>query len=406
MYVDAGAGEDKTTDYAKIATAIGQIKSSGINVALPDINRSRFNFSPDVENDRILCGLKGLVNVGDDIVHEIIKNRPYTSLYDFMERTSASKSVMISLIKSGAFDFVEKIPREKIMENYIYSTLPQRSRISLQIIPAIINSDIDKTEINDLLALFEFNRYMRTLRKNNHYILDQRALEYYLDRFDPKLIEDNEGIKCAVWDRVYDKHIEPLRKWTSENQEEIKKALSKEAFEEEWAKYASGTIASWEMDSVSFYHSYHELEKVNTSEYGIVDFYNLPEYPKVEKFIEFGPKKKVPIFQTSIIAGTILGKDKIKSTISIQTIDGVVYVKFRPEQFAEYDRQISERQEDGSKRVLDRSWFNRGKKILLTGFRRGSEFVPKKYSHTSTEMLYLIDEIDTQGNLVLKRDRL
>jgi DNA polymerase-3 subunit alpha len=405
LYVDAGAGEDKTTDYAKIATAIGQIKSSGINVALPDINRSRFNFSPDVENDRILCGLKGLVNIGDDIVHQIIKNRPYVSLNDFMEKTSASKSVMISLIKSGAFDYVEKIPREKIMENYLYLTLPQRSRISLQTVPAIIDSDIDKTEIKELLAIFEFNRYMRTLRKNNHYILDQRALEFYLDRFDSKLIEENEGIKCTVWDKIYDKQIDPLRQWISQNQEEIKKALNKEAFDEEWAKYASGSIASWEMDSVSFYHSYHELEKVNTSEYGIVGFYNLPEYPKVEKFIEFGPKKKVPIFQTSVIAGTILGKDKIKSTISIQTVDGVVYVKFRPEQFAEYDRQISERQADGTKKVLDRSWFNRGKKILLTGFRRGSEFVPKKYSHTPTEMLYLIDEIDTAGNLVLKRDR-
>jgi DNA polymerase-3 subunit alpha len=405
LFVDAGAGEDKTTDYAKIATAIGQIKSSGINVALPDINRSKFNFSPDIENDRILCGLKGLVNVGDDIVYEIIKNRPYSSLSDFLQKTSASKSVMISLIKSGAFDSIERIPRQKIMESYIYSILPQRTRLSLQTVPAIINSDIDKTEIEDLLSLFEFNRYMKTLKKDNYYILDQRALEYFLDKYDSKLIEDNEGIKCPVWDRMYDRGIDLLRTWIANNQDQIKKALNKEAFDEEWEKYASGSIASWEMDSVSFYHSYHELEKVNTSEYGIVDFYNLPEYPKVEKFLDFGPKKKIPIFQTSIIAGTILGKDKIKSTISIQTVDGVVYVKFRPEQFAEYDRQISERQEDGTKRVLDRSWFNRGKKILLTGFRRGSEFVPKKYSHTPTEMLYLIDEIDTRGNLVLKRER-
>ena len=405
LYVNAGATEDKTTDYAKIATAIGQIKSSGINVALPDINRSKFNFSPDIENDRILCGLKGLVNIGDEVVTQIIKNRPYTSIIDFLQKNNASKSVMISLIKSGAFDRIEKIPREQIMENYLYSTLPERTRISLQTVPAIINSSIDKTEIQRELRIYEFNRYIKTLKKGQHYILDERAMEFFLDNFDPKLIDDNEGIKCALWDKLYDKQMDSLRKWLSDNQNQIKRALNEEAFKEEWEKYAQGTIASWEMDSVSFYHSFHELEKVNTSDYGIVDFYKLPEYPKVEKFISFGPTKKIPIFETSVIAGTILGKDKIKSTISIQTIDGVVYVKFRPEQFAEYDKQISERQTDGTKRVLDRSWFNRGKKILLTGFRRGSEFVPKKYSHTPTEMLYLIDNIDTDGNLVLKRDR-
>jgi DNA polymerase-3 subunit alpha len=405
LYVNAGATEDKTTDYAKIATAIGQIKSSGINVALPDINRSKFNFNPDIENDRILCGLKGLVNIGDEVVSQIIKNRPYTSMTDFLKKNNASKSAMISLIKSGAFDNIEKIPREQIMENYLYSTLPERTRISLQTIPAIINSSIDKTEIQRELRIYEFNRYLKTLKKGQHYILDERAMEFFLDSFDPKLIDDNEGIKCTLWDKLYDKQMDSLRKWLSDNQNQIKRALNEEAFKEEWEKYAQGTIASWEMDSVSFYHSFHELEKVNTSDYGIVDFYKLPEYPKVEKFINFGPTKKIPIFETSVIAGTILGKDKIKSTISIQTIDGVVYVKFRPEQFAEYDKQISERQTDGTKRVLDRSWFNRGKKILLTGFRRGSEFVPKKYSHTPTEMLYLIDNIDTDGNLVLKRDR-
>lgn len=405
LYVNAGAGEDKTTDYAKMAMAIGQIKSNGVNISLPDINRSKFNFSPDLEKNRILCGLKGLVNIGDEVVNEIIKNRPYTSLNDFIEKNNMSKSVMISLIKSGSFDEIEKVPREQIMRNYLYSTLPQRSRISLQTVPAIIASDIDKTDVQDSISLFEFNRYLKTLKKNHHYILDQRALNYYLEHFDSKLIEENEGIRCSAWEKIYDKAIEPLRKWLNENQEEIKQGLNEEAFKEEWEKYAQGNIASWEMDSVSFYHSFHELEKAKLSDYGISYFNTLPEYPKVEKFLEFGKTKKVPIFQTYVIAGTILGKDKIKSTISIQTIDGVVYVKFRPEQFAEYDKQISEKQDDGSKKILDRSWFNRGKKILLTGFRRGSEFVPKKYSHTATEMLYLIDNIDTYGNLVLKRDR-
>ena len=43
----------KATNYGKIATAIGRIKMTGVTVAPPDINKSTFTFSPDIENNTI-----------------------------------------------------------------------------------------------------------------------------------------------------------------------------------------------------------------------------------------------------------------------------------------------------------------------------------------------------------------
>ena len=72
-----------STDYGKVAKAIGDIRAAGINVSLANINRSKFGFAPDVENNRILFGLKGLLNVGDDVVAAIIEQRPLYHLATF-----------------------------------------------------------------------------------------------------------------------------------------------------------------------------------------------------------------------------------------------------------------------------------------------------------------------------------
>ena len=56
------------TNYDKIAMAIGKMRASGIEIGLPEINSSDFGFKPDVANNKILFGLKGILVVGDDIV--------------------------------------------------------------------------------------------------------------------------------------------------------------------------------------------------------------------------------------------------------------------------------------------------------------------------------------------------
>jgi DNA polymerase-3 subunit alpha len=92
LTVNAGSMEideddaQKSTNYAKMAIAIGDIQKQGLSVSLADINRSSFSFKPDSIKNEIIFGLKGVANVGDDLIDEIIKNRPYTSIEDFLNK--------------------------------------------------------------------------------------------------------------------------------------------------------------------------------------------------------------------------------------------------------------------------------------------------------------------------------
>jgi DNA polymerase-3 subunit alpha len=412
LTVNAGASEniddERSTDYAKIATAIGDMQSREVDISLPHINKSSFSFKPDTESQQIYFGLKGLANVGTDVISRIIEGRPYSSLADFMTRCPLSRTAMISLVKSGAFDKIETKDRTAIMEEYLRATMSLKKRVTLQNLPSLIEYQLLDKEVDFSLRAYEFNRYLKALcKKGLYYSFDSRALQFYSKNFDDKHIEiiDNvESILIKTWDKLYDKTMDQMRTWITKNKDRLLDELNNRVFQEEWDKYAQGNLASWEMDSVCFYYSFHELDFINQNKYGVRGFLTLPEEPKVEKVLNFG-NKTVPIFETAVVAGTILGKDKIKATIAVMTTSGVVYTKFRPEQFAEYDKQISEKQGDGSKKILEKSWFKRGRKVLITGYRRGNEFVPKVYAHTATEPLYMIDDISENGELVLRGSR-
>ena len=126
LIVNSGSLEENdATDYAKIAKAIGSIRSANIKVSLADINNSDFGFRPDVENNQILFGLKGLLNVGDDVVKLIIENRPYASIKDFCRKVPINRQAMISLIKGGAFDSMHD--RKFAMAWYLWNTCDKKN---------------------------------------------------------------------------------------------------------------------------------------------------------------------------------------------------------------------------------------------------------------------------------------
>ena len=70
-----------------------------------------------------------------------------------------------------------------------------------------------------------------------------------------------------------------------------------------------------------------------------------------------------------------------------------------------FGRQISEKQEDGTKKVMEKGWFQRGTKVMCTGIRRGDMFVTKTYKHTPTHQLYKILDVDEEGNMLLEHNR-
>ncbi len=94
---------DKVTKY------IAVVKSLGITVLPPDINKSGRQFS--VDGDRIRFGMAAVKNVGGAVVDEIVAERElggeFTGFRDFCQRMAGrkvNKRVVENLIRCGAFD--------------------------------------------------------------------------------------------------------------------------------------------------------------------------------------------------------------------------------------------------------------------------------------------------------------
>ena len=409
LIVNSGAvDEDKgaSTDYGKIAKAIGDIRSSGIKVSLADINKSQFGFIPDTENNEILFGLKGLQNVGDDVVKTIIANRPYSSFEDFLLKVNPNKQVVLSLIKGGAFDKFED--RRRLMVKYIYRTSDLKKRLTLQNFNGLVQNGLIPEELEIEAAVYYFNKYLKTHCKNNAetYLLDDRAKNFYFEHFNNVIINNNNYyLSIKEWEKIYQNIMDRVRDWLSKNQAAVLKQFNEKLFFDNWNKYCGqGNISAWEMEALCFYYHEHELENLNMGKYGIENFFDLPQSPEIE--YTFRRKDAViPIYKISKIAGTCIAKNKAKSSISLLTTEGVVTVKFRKEYFALFDKQISEVQPDGKKKVMEKSWFKRGNMLMIQGIRRDDNFVAKKYARTQGHQLYKINSIDDNGNIMLQGER-
>ena len=405
-----------STDYGKVAKAIGDIRGAGIKVSLININRSDFGFSPDVENNQILFGLKGLLNVGDELVMNIIEKRPYISPRDFINKVKPTKQAMISLIKSGAFD--EMLERKMCMAWYIWETCDKKKRLTLQNMPGLIRYGLLPEDTDEQIMarrVFEFNRYLKAVCKSAEmpgmYKLDERAINFLMELEEEKHIQYDGAngyyLSEKIWDKsVYQPWMDVFRKWIAANKDEILNNLNSTIFKEDWDKYAkNGNISAWEMEVLCFYYHDHELSNVNKEKYGFVNFFELPEDPIIEKTFPTKNGGQGKLFKLFKICGTCIAKNKVKSTVTLLTTDGVVEVKFRKEYFSLFDKQISERDSDGTKHVVEKSWFNRGSMIIVQGYRFGDNFIPKKYATTGGHQLYKIEEIKSNGDLILRDSR-
>ena len=411
LIVNSGAIDEdaaEQTDYTKIARAIGEIRNAGIHVSLADINRSSFGFRPDAENNQILFGLKGLTNVNNDLVKDIIEHRPYNSLLDFMNKVKANKQAMIALIKGGAFDQFYT-SRYQAMVEYIWVTCDKKKRITLQNLPGLIRNDLlpqDTEERVMARRVYEFNRYLKAMCKTpgdpDVYTLDARAIDFLCELGQDQLPAAAGTLGTKAWDKVYQVWMDVFRNWIKSDAEGILDRLNTRIFMADWDKYGKGNLSSWEMEALCFYFHDHELQNVNKSKYGLVDFNSLPEEPVVKTLY----KGHIPIFDLSCICGTCVAKDKTKHTVFLLTTDGVVPVKFNGEHFSLFDRQVSRKNPDGTKSVVERSWFNRGNMILVQGVRQGDQFRAKKYANSNVKhQLYHIDEVLLNGDLILRSER-
>ena len=414
LIVNSGSADEEaggSTDYTKIAKAMGEIRSKGIEVSLIDINNSTYTFKPDVVNNRILFGFKAMSNIGDDLIAQIIENRPYVSMLDFYNRVSPKKQAMIMLIKGGAFDQFKS--RHETMVEFIWTTCDKKSRLTLQNMPGLIKRNLlpQDEEYQGPRRIYEFNRYLKAECKSRDkafFALDDRAIDFLSEFGYDNLITANNNsmlLNIKQWDKVYQGWMDVFRDWINSNKEKILDELNTSIFMEDWKKYAKRpTLSAWEMEALCFYYHEHELKNVNTSKYGIVDFYKLAEEPVVEKIYKRGDAN-IPIYRLYKICGTCIAKNKDKGIAYVLTNGGVVPVKFSREYFSMFDRQISERNADGTKTIKEKSWFNRGEMIMVQGMRRGDDFVAKKYAASPSHQLYHIDAISANGDLMIRHER-
>lgn len=395
-----------TTNYGKVSTAINKMKNAGVSIEPPDVNASDFTFVPDVDNNTIIYGLSGIVKIGAELVSSIIDARPYTSIEDFLAKIKINKTQMVNLIKAGAFDKFGS-SREEVMEHYISSIADQKKELNLRNMQMLIGYNLLPNELSLEVKIFNFQKYLKKNCKDGlYYKLEDYPLEFYKTHFDEDAIiyenDDCGRIDASRWDKTYTKLMNPVRDYIKANKEELLTNLNNILYQEVYNKYCLGSISKWEMDSVSYYNHPHELAQVDQIAQGWADFNRLSEEPEPEYTFTTKDGKTIPMFHIERIAGTVLDRDKTKRLITILTTTGVVTIRMFGDAFTKYDRQISERGSDGKKHVIEPSMFKRGNKIIISGIRRGSTFIAKKYTRTPWHLVETIDEILPDGQIITR----
>ncbi|MCP1159288.1 hypothetical protein [Bacillus infantis] len=408
--------KNKSTDYGKIAAAIGNIRQRGVKVSLPDINKAKFGFIPDLDNDQIIFGLKGMNGIGDEVVHTIIEHRPYNSFDDFLVRMFDTKIIkngqMLQLIKGGCFDSFGS--RKEMMKQFVTHTFEPKKQLNMQNMNMLVERDLIPKEYSLNVRFFKYKKYISQhvfevikKPKDRLLILDDISQQFFEQHFTEDCIEKIENGKLVISEKrfikEYDKKMEDFKIWLSN--EDTLSFVNDQLFEEAWNQVGNESISKWEMDSLSFYYHDHELAHTNKEKYDLSNFFELPEKPVLtNEYVSRGiPRQE---FQLNRIVGTVLDKDKNKHQVTMLTTDGVVTVKFYAGAFSHYNKQISRPISKEKKEVIEPSWFTRGNKLLVTGFRRGNKFVPRKYKNSIYQhTVALIQEIDQDGNLYLQTER-
>ena len=443
--------KEKTTNYGVVASAISNLQQHGVTVDLPDINKADVGFTPHEDTNSIMFGFKGVSTINNDTAGLIIANRPFASLDDFHKRmvevkrevtlstgkkqnkSLVSSTQTINLIKAGAFDELEGRPRAEILEDYLRILYPPKKAMTTANINAVMELGIIPSEYQPMLGLFNFKKFIATLPKHNDEVSktvkwhtlyvdgDDELTDYTTNFFHENFGElqegrdyyyDDYGYVCVAlgttrkggFEAVLKEKIKPFTDWL--NSPACIDTYNHITFEAKKYEIMDGNQSRWEMESMNYYYSEHELASIDKEKYGIVNFYDLPEEPEVVGFTQHG-KNQYPKFALSRICGTVLDRDKNKHTITLLTEYGVVTLKMYSGQFSFYDKTISANDEEtGKKVVLEESWFKRGTRLICVGYRRGNQFKPRRYKNTVYQhAVCKITDMDEYGNIAYLDNR-
>ncbi len=412
LTVNSGGADETaggTTNYGKLSAAIGRIKRQDIEVALPDINKAKFGFTPNSESNTIIYGLKGISEVGDDLVNKIIHNRPYENLNDFLEKVNPGRTQAIALIKAGCFDYLERgLGRKELLYNYVSGLVPKKNKITLANVNALINYNLLPKNKSKFIHLFNFNKYLKLFKDGDKFIIDERAYDYLSKNFDIGMLEIKKKktyLDSKVWEKLYKDKMSELKEYLLNYQEKFITKLHEAEVNDIWNDYCLGSMSAWEMDTLGFYYHGHELEGAYSPEFTFINFFGQSEIPIPSEYKEY-KGRQFPVFEHKYICGTVLDKNSYKHTVILLTPDGVVNVKCIAEQYSKYDKQISQlNKETGHKEVIEKSWFKKGTKLVVRGYRSGDQFMARGKQSEGKYPFYKILNIDDLGKIETIRYR-
>ena len=391
----------KTTDYGKIAKSIYRAKEGGVIVKAPSINDSELIFSPHEQDNSILFGLGAISGINNDIVSQILSNRPYTSFTDFYNKNAykgslVTKSKFIQLIKAGCFDEFEP-DRRIVMRQYFTLSTPNVTSLAMNNIGQIKAAKVPIPK--SIIGPYNFKKYVcnKQFKYGNHpkfksktlYWLDQKALKYFENHCKSSMVEGVdywfEDDRWVVVDKSLEKlltpSIETLKAYinTPEFLDKFNKARAKQSMTE---SVDGLDVNRWAFSSISFYPDEHELAHIDRERYNISLFNELPEEPK---FItkSYG-KREWKQFALAQIACVVIDKNDNHHMLTVLDVgNNVIQCKFNAEVYSFYKAQLSETDSSGNKIVMDKPWFRRGQALILTGVRMGvDDFRVKSYKNS------------------------
>ncbi|EGQ3621692.1 DNA polymerase III subunit alpha [Staphylococcus pseudintermedius] len=413
LNVDSGATSEDSeflVDHEKIANGIGKIKEFGVEVKLPDINKSDFAFTPDADHNVIIYGLKPVKSLNSKTTHHIIENRPYNSIEDVFTKLYDNKLVtntqLINMVKSGMLDNICESRKVAMME-VIRRITKVPETLTMQNVKTLIESGVLEDRPEEEIVLFKESFKNKVIRKekqgkSNVKIFKVKDMELY-----DKLI-GNAGIVNVTssyyeidekqFKKAFEKKIKDLKEWLK-SEEQLKKVQSYE-LNKQWIKYALGSYSKWEMETLSFYYHEHELSRVNKEMYNLSSYSELPEEPQVvDTFVFKG--REFPKYKIDSIAGVVISKNASKNMVTIISTDGsVVPIKYQGN-FSYYNKAVKR-----NGKIAEDSWFSKGNLLIVSGYRRGNQFVAKKYADSNTSTTTkLIDYVGTNGEVTYKLER-
>lgn len=383
----------KNTDYAKMSKAMGDMSDKIVN---PDINKSDYGFKPDVEHNKILFGLFPIVGIGKEDAKTIIDNRPYSSLQEFIDKTGFTNKKVVTLIKSGAFDSIEP-NRRKLMMNYVQMITPLKEKLTTVQLPKLMGHIPDKYQ--DLVDLYVFRN---KITGHNKVKMNQEIEDEFFDKYEQDLskaqadswemVNGELAVDVKKFNKWYNKQITPLKEWLKTPEAcKIERAYNMNEF---WKNNCIGNANSWEAETLSFYILPNELTYTDIlDKYKTVDFNKQPKNPEIHGWYKSRNGKSFPIYAHSNIAGLVISKDVRKNMIFIlDQQKNVIPVRVGSYQYKKFDKRSSN----------SKSFFERGTKLMLVGYRRNDDFYVNNKNSVYEEPIYKIEGYNKKAHLVKK----